>query len=53
MTKAIMEKYINTVYFDYLFEVTGNKDFASILILDSATMLLIAEDFKPYTKNNI
>ena len=53
MTKAIMENYINTVYLDYLFEVTGNKDFASILILDSATMHLIAEEFNPYTKNNI
>ena len=38
MTKAIMENYINTVYLDYIFDMTGSRDFASILILDSATM---------------
>ena len=53
MTKAIMENYKITVYIDYLFEVTGNKDFAFILILESATMHLISEDFNQYTKNNI
>ena len=45
MTKAIMENYINTVYLDYIFDMTGSRDFASILILDSATMHLIADDF--------
>ena len=53
MTKAIIENYINNVYLDYLFEVTSNKGFASILILDSAKMHLITEDFNPYSKNNI
>jgi hypothetical protein len=31
-----MEKYIKTVYQDYIYEVTGIKDYESLLILDSA-----------------
>ena len=53
MKKDIMENYINTIYLDIIFDKTGSIDFASILILDSATMHLIADDFNPYTKNNI
>ena len=53
MTKAIMENYISTVYLDYIFDMTGSRDIDSILILDSATMYLIVDDFNPYTNNNI
>ena len=52
MTKAIMENYINTVYLDYLFEVTGNKDFVSILIRLCYNAFNCRRLY-PYTKSNI
>lgn len=53
MKHEIMERYIQTLYLDYIFETTGSKEIESILILDCATMNITKEDFYPYTKHDI
>ena len=53
MTLSIMNLYIETVYLDYIYDVTGSKEFKSMLILDSATMRLVNDEFNPFFKYNI
>ena len=53
MTHSIMNLYIETIYFDYIYDVTGSKEIESMVILDCTTMHLVNDEFNPFFKYNI
>ena len=53
MTFSIMNLYIETVYLDYIYDVTRSKEFESMLILVCATIHLVNDEFNPFFKYNI
>ena len=53
MTSSIMYLYIETIYLGYIYDLKGSKEFESMLIIDSATMHLVNDEFNPFFKYNI